>query len=944
MNNSYELFEVNTDAVATNRGFYYQYLIVLEKWLLNFISEEKISVYTEVDDDIKEVGQDLMFTQVKCYSSGFSLNSEEIKKTIFNFFMHFIKYYGVEKIRFCFNSNANVLKSEKLLASWIKNPVLSDPALRAACVKKIKEILNNEVNFRTRKKLERKENHDEIKKKSIELKSEFNSEKLSDFIDCIRWEFTNIKPDEAIKEVLKKINILFEHEKFCNKPVKILQTVLLSEIYKCSQLSDKEKRVVTNDRLNELIKKTDDELSSCTNIKIVKLFDLQFEQIKTDIEELQSNQIQQKLEIQDLSKKVISLEDKNDAYSLAKYLTLVPTVTKVIYGIDNSLSKIHELLENNRVVSIVGDGGTGKSFLTQSFANKNLEKYDHYIWIDASPTLIEAITLNVLLLVNLDISFTKNESINQRFDVIYNQISKIDGNVFFVIDGFEKDIECLMRLTTLRNCHFIITSRCIIDGIVQYKIPLLEQKDLELIFNSNVKRDVYTDPLQFKEFIEFVEFNPLVTELYAKLISNSIDLNLTLILNHLKSQTMNDIELDVTIKVDNISRPVRLLTYLKEFFLNRNLSQQEYGLLVFLSLLPSEEISIDQLAKIGGKESYKANKIFFVNSINELYSRGWIERNGDKVKMFRLMKELIKYDEREKLNAYITSVFLIIWLTHRINESIRDNPKGPSEFLKYAESILNSIKEPNRTSIYQPLIFLENALLLAYSIFDSSKGLLERWIDLEDRASKALSNDDPNVGVIYSNIAIVYLKNDNLLLADSYYSKSIKILNNHEKETFDTLIFTNLNLALIKFRLGDFENGNIYLKHASVLKRKYLLKENEFTSDLYNSIGLELTIKEDLENAAVFFEKAVEEQLSVDFDHSDDSRLAVFYLNFGYTLFLLDRHEDVVINFDKAANILEKIQSPNELFFNKVYKLFILIYGYYGKIESVKKFKEKVFN
>ena len=71
-----EFFEINTDAISTNRGFYYQYLVTLKKWILNYINQKENFIYCEVDDDIKEIGSKLIFTQVKCYSSVFSLKSD----------------------------------------------------------------------------------------------------------------------------------------------------------------------------------------------------------------------------------------------------------------------------------------------------------------------------------------------------------------------------------------------------------------------------------------------------------------------------------------------------------------------------------------------------------------------------------------------------------------------------------------------------------------------------------------------------------------------------------------------------------------------------------------------------------------------------------------------------------------------------------------------------
>jgi len=60
----YKVFDVNTDAVAVNRGFYYQYLVVLKKWIQNYINNEDVDTFTEVDDDIKEVGDELFLLRL----------------------------------------------------------------------------------------------------------------------------------------------------------------------------------------------------------------------------------------------------------------------------------------------------------------------------------------------------------------------------------------------------------------------------------------------------------------------------------------------------------------------------------------------------------------------------------------------------------------------------------------------------------------------------------------------------------------------------------------------------------------------------------------------------------------------------------------------------------------------------------------------------------------
>lgn len=231
------VFEVNTDAVATNRGFYYQYLSMLKIWINNFIEDNNIDAYSEVDQDIKQVGEDLLFTQVKCYTSSFSLNSEEVKSTLFNFFILYLKNKDlISDVKFCFATNTNVATKEKLLDEWIKDEKLNNNNLKALCCNKIKEVLAKEIKIRKNKKLSKKnsvERRDLIKSSADNLILIVNLE-IENFTKSIRWKFENLAPDEAIKNLKLEIEKLLENEKFKDRPISLLFGVLISEIYKRS--------------------------------------------------------------------------------------------------------------------------------------------------------------------------------------------------------------------------------------------------------------------------------------------------------------------------------------------------------------------------------------------------------------------------------------------------------------------------------------------------------------------------------------------------------------------------------------------------------------------------------------------------------------------------------------------------------------------------------------
>lgn len=54
--NLLNFIKVNRNAIATNRGFYYQYLYVVLKWLDQYVNGIESDIKTEVDEDITELG------------------------------------------------------------------------------------------------------------------------------------------------------------------------------------------------------------------------------------------------------------------------------------------------------------------------------------------------------------------------------------------------------------------------------------------------------------------------------------------------------------------------------------------------------------------------------------------------------------------------------------------------------------------------------------------------------------------------------------------------------------------------------------------------------------------------------------------------------------------------------------------------------------------------
>ena len=118
----FHVFKQNTDATATNKGFYYQYLKTVKLWLENYINGIENDIYCEYEDDIFEhndITQTYNFRQIKCYSTDVGLNSEHIKSSLLNFYKLFEKYDY--KGEFYFESNSTFKSSVgKSLKNWYK--------------------------------------------------------------------------------------------------------------------------------------------------------------------------------------------------------------------------------------------------------------------------------------------------------------------------------------------------------------------------------------------------------------------------------------------------------------------------------------------------------------------------------------------------------------------------------------------------------------------------------------------------------------------------------------------------------------------------------------------------------------------------------------------------------------------------------------------------------
>lgn len=299
------LFEKNTDAVGTNRGFLYQYLVTLKDWVINYITKNRQDIYCEYEDDIKEVtshAEKIVFKQIKNYDSPFNVNSEEIEKSLYNFFMLHLKYKNKFKTEFVFFTNSYISRNDNILNKWIKKEDVNSIKIEVIKIllkkleidkkAKIKALDNRISKYKENPDI----NNDKISKaneKKIEIEKEANllinsinlDDNITNFVQCVFFDFKNEKCDDSIQSIKSDILEQLDTIDECKKSNNIYFSRFLTEINEKSSISNKDDRKLTIDLFQEILQETYEDILNNTDNAFIELLVNNFENmnIKLDV-------------------------------------------------------------------------------------------------------------------------------------------------------------------------------------------------------------------------------------------------------------------------------------------------------------------------------------------------------------------------------------------------------------------------------------------------------------------------------------------------------------------------------------------------------------------------------------------------------------------------------------------------------------------------------------
>jgi len=439
-NKELHIFKENTDAIATNRGFYYQHLKTMKLWINNYIANNDMDIYCEWEDDITEHNQHTKkykFHQVKSYSDKLGINDEHFTSSILNFYNLYTQY-DVDEFYFVTNSDFKP-HAGKELKEWYDNLLIDNYDIPNDIIKNIKANLIAYVTKRLKKSLdsikektlkEQKEN--EIENTLSDMKNDLERDDFINFLRKIRFDITKISdPKEDIENLELEIVDLLKSDKLQYDRTTNQEHLFRSIYYEVAKKS-------SNDgKINRLLNR--DVLARILNfVQTNAIFDLYIDNqsIKNSINEthqiygLYPSNIEQIKEAERLAKN----EDYTSA--IAKYQEL-----ENLKHSDELQYKIANLYYLNgdysSVIDLCNNTGSTKFIVLRAISFGKVNKYTE--------------ALNELLKVSDD---DQDYKVHYNIGVSYMFLSDLENAIKYFMLSIEKNDKFESAYLNLAICQY----------------------------------------------------------------------------------------------------------------------------------------------------------------------------------------------------------------------------------------------------------------------------------------------------------------------------------------------------------------------------------------------------------------------------------------------------------------------------------------------------------
>ncbi|PRY34225.1 Tfp pilus assembly protein PilF, partial [Spirosoma oryzae] len=611
---------------------------------------------------------------------------------------------------------------------------------------------------------------------------------------------------------------------------------------------------------------------------------------------------------------------------------------------------------------------------SKAFINASRSKYNHFAYVQIDSSFTESI-INSLKYINPNFEYNSTISPEENLIILFQNIKQI-SNSLLILDGVNDDNELRKYKVILEglNWNVLITSRTIPDSYKENNITVNHLPEVQALdlFRANYGREDEVDENAVKRILLKINFHTKLIILLAKAAQNNPLLQLEELANKVYNEDYKDENVNIDITVDNEENSV--FQFILLLFEPNELSDEQKLYLRYFTVLPNQEIPVEILVKLFEKDTKQG---YFINTINKLTQKGWIEKNGTFYSIHPIVRLVIKNKISFSID-FFTPLILNSEYYLRNSTSYIEN----GIYLSYGESIVNFFSDDR----YELGLVCNRISLIYMGLHDMPRSIMycERAIkifELYGNISEILAQAYGNLGVIhninrefekaeisllkaleiqreilpethhdiastYSNLGGVYQgaarSSQNPEVAMRYYQASLdlysnalsiqekRLTNNGEKRDAHNLAIGYNNVAMIyddlfrRYNNFSYEKMSIeYDKKSLNLLLDYFGEEYPLTARSFNNNGLTFLRGGQLDEAREYIEKGLQIRVKILPDNHPDIgnsfyNLARVMIEQGF-----DSKEKIKETLLSAIDIMQKLYDPNHPTLNAAQALLI---------------------
>jgi len=464
-------------------------------------------------------------------------------------------------------------------------------------------------------------------------------------------------------------------------------------------------------------------------------------------------------------------------------------------------------------------GGIGKTTLAKEYFNSTTGDYVHRYWISFHSSIAESF----IQTFNQSDGFQFEGNSEEIFVQICKVLENFQGRNLLVLDNFNNLDEFIVLGQLLPGFDLLVTSRLTPPGSEDFetlKIGALEEKSCRELFYTHYT--LSSDDPSLNCLLRLIDYHTLTTELLAK-TAQCGEFTIEELLSIWKKEEIVAKKLRLEIYTpynQGLTQEKRLHQILLTAFRLANIENnngQIWVLRQFSVLPPLMHISFEILSYLLGCGEGE-QKINLKNSLNDLVSKGWIEKIITKkdsdinssVEVYYEVHPIVQSIIREYLSpTYEAHESLVMALNHLLASDLSTkNPADVFPWVPIGESLISNI-----TNIpFDWKSSLQNNLALVYiemGLYDNAREVLENLLAY---SQDTLGDDHEGVTNWQANLASVHRALGNYQQAKVLLEAALaNDLKKYPKES-QRILIKQSNLANINRLLGNYNEAKDLLK------------------------------------------------------------------------------------------------------------------------------------